>query len=134
MAMIIARAALAAAIVAGAAVALPATAQNAPENGVLVIYGNQKCPTDSSGREIVVCSRRGADEQYRIPKELRELQVTPENESWAARDQAVLDAGASGVGSCSTVGPGGASGCFAKQAAAAKREREARKEAQSNIP
>ena len=120
MAMIIARAALAAAIVAGAAVALPAAAQNAPENGVLVIYGNQKCPTDSSGREIVVCSRRGADEQYRIPKELRELQVTPENESWAARDQAVLDAGASG--------------CFAKQAAAAKREREARKEAQSNIP
>ena len=110
------------------------TARGAPVNGVLVLYGNERCPTNSNGEEIVVCQRRSAQEQFRIPQEVRTLEVTPENESWAARDQAVLDAGASGVGSCSTVGPGGASGCFAKQAAAAKREREARKEAQSNIP
>jgi hypothetical protein len=129
------RYALAGGLALGAALAAgPAPAQNAAQNGVLVIYGNQKCPTDSSGREIVVCQRRDADEQFRIPKELREFQVTPENESWAARLQPVLDAGATGVGSCSTVGPGGASGCLTQQTRAAKKERQAKQEAQSDIP
>ncbi|HEU4962177.1 MAG TPA: hypothetical protein VFT56_17445 [Sphingomonas sp.] len=129
------RYALAAGLGLGAALAAaPAPAQNAVQNGVLVIYGNQKCPTDSQGREIVVCQRRDADEQFRIPKELREFQVTPENESWAAREQTLRDVGTTGVGSCSTVGPGGATGCFAQAARAAKKERQAREEAQSDIP
>ena len=59
--------------------------RNAPINGVLTLFGNERCPTDNQGNEIVVCVRRGAEEQFRVPKELRELQVTPENESWAAR-------------------------------------------------
>ena len=97
------------------AIAAPGSAQNAPQNGVLVIYGEQKCPTTQDGDEVVVCVRRKASEQFRIPKELRELEVTPENESWAARVVANDNAGASGIGSCSTVGPGGASGCFNQQ-------------------
>ena len=100
----------------GLGLAPSAQAQNAPQNGVLVIYGNQKCPTTDDGNEIVVCVRRNASEQFRIPKELRELEITPENESWAARAQANDDAGAVGVGSCSTVGPGGATGCFLQNA------------------
>ena len=108
-------------LAAGAALAaatftLPAAAQNAPQNGVLVIYGTQKCPTTENGQEVVVCVRRKASEQFRIPKELRELEITPENESWAARAQANDGAGAQGIGSCSTVGPGGATGCFAQNA------------------
>ncbi|TPG41168.1 hypothetical protein EAH79_08660 [Sphingomonas koreensis] len=135
MATILMRMTLAAATIAGlAAVASPAAAQNAPQNGILVIYGNQKCPTDTNGNEIVVCKRRDAAEQYRIPKELRELEVTPDNQSWAARSSDVLDAGASGIGSCSVNGPGGASGCFAQQARAAKADRKAKAEAQSDIP
>jgi nitroreductase len=118
----------------GLLAAAPAAAQNAPQNGVLVIYGDQKCPTDSNGNEIVVCRHRDADEQFRIPKELRELEVTPENESWAARDESVLSAGAAGIGSCSTVGPGGATGCFLQQARRAKREDRARAEDQRQIP
>lgn len=78
----------------------------------LVIYGDQKCPTDSDGNEIVVCVRRPASEQFRIPKELRDFKVTPENESWAAKVVANDHIADTGIGSCSNVGPGGATGCF----------------------
>jgi hypothetical protein len=116
------------------ALASPATAQNAPENGILVIYGDQKCPTDQNGNEIVVCTRRDADEQYRIPKDLRNLKITPENRSWAKRSDDTLGAGQAGIGSCSTVGPGGATGCFARQARATTQENKARAQEQSGIP
>lgn len=116
------------AALAATAFALPAAAQNAPQAGTLVIYGTQKCPTNDDGQEIVVCVRRKASEQFRIPKELREMEITPENESWAARAQANDTVGAQGIGSCSTVGPGGASGCFvqnANQYRANKKKRQA---------
>ena len=105
--------------------------RNAPVNGVLTLFGNERCPTDPEGNEVVVCVRRDAAEQFRVPKELRELVVTPENQSWAAKAQGSLDAGVgvNGTGSCSAVGVGGASGCFAQQAHAAKRESQARKDA-----
>jgi len=108
--------------------------QNAPVNGVLVLYGNQKCPTDKQGNEVVVCTRRDAGEQFRIPKEMRDFKVTPQNEAWAARLQPVMEAGDSGVNSCSTVGPGGQTGCFLKQAQAARQENRERKQDQADIP
>lgn len=111
-----------------------ARAQNAVENGVLIIYGNQKCPTDSNGNEIVVCKRRDAAEQYRIPKDLRELKVTPENESWAARDKSLADVGQTGIGTCTAVGAGGATGCFLQQSRADRKDNKDRQEAQSDIP
>jgi len=123
--------------VAGIAVALvpaPAQAQRATENGVLVIYGDDPCPTNAEGNEIVVCARRPETDRFRIPQELRNLEVTPENRSWAVRQQDVLNAGAQGIGSCSTVGPGGQSGCFGQAAAAAKAERQNRERAQQNLP
>lgn len=92
--------------------------RNAPINGVLTLFGNERCPTDNNGNEIVVCVRRGAEEQFRVPKELRDLQVTPENESWAARASDTLNAGTgvNSIGSCSAVGAGGATGCFVQRA------------------
>lgn len=111
-------------------------AKGAPVNGVLVLYGNQRCPTNTDGDEIVVCERRSAQEQFRVPKELREFQITPENESWAVRAQGTLDSGigTNGIGSCSVIGPGGQSGCFAAAARSNRRTNEARKAEEAKAP
>jgi hypothetical protein len=105
------------------------TSRNAPINGVLTLYGNERCPTNQDGAEVVVCVRRGAEEQFRIPKELRNFEVTPENESWAAREKANNDVGNTGIGSCTTVGPGGGTGCFAQNARRSKKDVKARDKA-----
>jgi len=127
----------AAAQVIGPAVPAPAkpttigpVSRNAPINGVLVLYGNEQCPTDRDGNEIVVCTRRDASEQFRVPKELREFKVTPENQSWALRAQGTLDTGASGIGSCSAIGPGGSLGCSQQQFRESKQVNKDRKEAE----
>ncbi|KQN93786.1 hypothetical protein ASE95_02395 [Sphingomonas sp. Leaf231] len=99
--------------------------RSAPVNGVIVLYGNERCPTNSDGAEVVVCTRRPAEEQFRIPKELRNFEITPENENWAARVQANNDVGAVGVGSCSTVGAASATGCVTQNATRWKKERRA---------
>lgn len=107
-----------------------AQAQDAPVNGVKILYGNEKCPTDSDGNEIVVCSRRPASEQFRIPKELRPGTIKPEYESWVVRQGSVTDIAGGvggGIGSCSTTGIGGASGCSTQAFEAARRERRAKK-------
>ncbi len=126
---------VAAVAVAVAAPVLPVgTAAAQVQNGTLVIYGDQKCPTNADGEEIVVCVRRPAEEQFRIPQELRELEVTPENQSWAVRQESALQAGESGIGSCSAIGAGGATGCFVRNARAAKAQNRARQQAESAIP
>jgi hypothetical protein len=104
--------------------AAPALAQQTDR--VLVLYGNDKCPTNASGEQIVVCTRRPEGERYRIPKELRTpILITPENQSWAAKANDTLNAGgASGTGSCSAVGAGGWTGCWAQQMRDAKRQRQ----------
>lgn len=98
----------------GALAPAPVLAQGKPIPQ-LVIYGSQKCPTDTDGNEVVVCVRRPASEQFRIPKELREFKVTPENESWASKVVANDPVGSTGIGSCSNVGAGGGTGCFLQQ-------------------
>jgi hypothetical protein len=110
----------------GGLTAVPAVAQGvtAPP---LIIYGSQKCPTDADGNEIVVCVKRPPGEQFRIPKELRELKVTPENESWAAKSAANDRVGQDGIGSCSNVGAGGATGCFVQAGRAYKKQKQENK-------
>lgn len=48
--------------------ALPAQAQRSER--VLVIFGNDPCPTNASGDEIIVCARRPESERYRIPQQI----------------------------------------------------------------
>lgn len=113
---------------------LPALAQNAAQNGVLVIYGDDKCPTNADGEEVVICVRRPAEERFRIPKELRDQQVAPQNESWAVRQQGAMTVGDTGIGSCSAVGPGGGIGCSSREIQAGKAEADARKKAEKVLP
>ncbi|HEY0621672.1 hypothetical protein [Sphingomonas sp.] len=113
---------------------LPALAQNAAQNGVLVIYGDDKCPTNADGEEVVICVRRPAEERFRIPKELRDQTVAPQNESWAVRQQSALTAGDTGIGSCTTVGGGGSIGCSGREIQAGKAEADARKRAEKVLP
>ena len=115
--------------------AAPAAAQNAAQNGVLVIFGNDKCPTNSDGEEIVVCTRLDEAERFRIPKTLRDTTGRPQaTESWAVRQQDAMTVNNIGQGSCSTVGAAGGTGCFVKQATAARAEARQRQEAATNLP
>lgn len=78
----------------------------------VIIYGNDPCPP-SSGDEIVVCARRPETERYRIPPEVSPRgDNKPENRSWSARARSLNDVADTGIDSCSTVGPGGQTGCL----------------------
>jgi hypothetical protein len=122
---------------AAAPLLLPAAAhaQNAAQNGVLVIYGNDKCPTNDNGEEIVVCQRLDESERFRIPKDLRDQAGPPQStQSWAVRSQDALTTGRTGTGSCSTVGAGGSTGCFVQNATRAKAEARQRKKEETDLP
>ncbi|MFA6116180.1 MAG: hypothetical protein WC729_19445 [Sphingomonas sp.] len=109
--------------------------RSAPVNGVITLFGNERCPTNADGAEVVVCVRGNPSEQFRIPKDVRNLQITPENQSWAVKAQGLVNdpTVAGGVGSCSTVGAGGQSGCFLQQAQQAKRENQQKKADQKQL-
>jgi hypothetical protein len=119
------KAALVLAVVASAATLLPAPAAAQPEKiRRLVVYGRDPCPRAAGGDEIVVCARRPETERYRIPKELRDrADDDPDSTSWAARAEALEYVGRTGIQSCSTVGPGGASGCWNELVRAWRRDR-----------
>ena len=120
---------------AAAAALMPSAAPAQVRGGVLVLYGRDKCPTDTSGNEIVVCQYRPEAERYRIPPEVREsVEVAPNRESWAVRQQDALTSGATGTGSCSTVGPGGMTGCFVREATVARKDYRLRKQEMTELP
>jgi hypothetical protein len=121
--------ALAAASAAAAAlVPAPAGAQTAaPQERIrhIIVYGRDPCPRAASGDEIVICGRRPETERYRIPQELRDQgsENDPESTSWAARAEALEYVGRTGIQSCSTVGPGGVSGCWNELVRAWRKDR-----------
>ncbi|MEH6759178.1 MAG: hypothetical protein V7676_16970 [Parasphingorhabdus sp.] len=79
----------------------------------LIVYGSEPCPAGKDG-EIVVCGREPESERYRIPKELREVKYRPAEQSWASRVHTLDDASRSArPNSCSVVGYGGQTGCYA---------------------
>lgn len=109
--------------------AAPALAQEAPlaaQGGErinqLIIYGEDPCPP-STDEEITVCARKPDGERYRIPEDLRDNPNDPRNQTWSDRATELQYVGRTGIGSCSPVGPGGASGCFNQIVRQARAER-----------
>ena len=86
----------------------------------LIVYGNDPCPRSSD--EITVCARRPEEDRYRIPAPLRQTEG-PASNSWANRATELQYVGRTGIQSCSTVGPGGASGCLTQLINQARAER-----------
>jgi len=93
-----------------------------PKISTMIVYGDDPCPP-STDDTIVVCARKPDKERYRIPEALRGDPNDPKNQAWAQRATALEYAGRSGIGSCSPVGPGGASGCFNQIVREARAER-----------
>lgn len=112
-----------------ALIAAPAQAQDAPVGGVVTIYGSDACPED------VICIRAPERDRFRIPKNLLEAEpIARRNQSHAVRIESAMKEGATGTGSCSTVGAGGGTGCFVKEATIAKAEYRQRRDAARNLP
>jgi len=101
------------------------------------LTGNDKCPT-AQGDEIVVCSRINPDEQYRIPKQLRNTaEPAAQNQSWANRTAVADEVGRVAGGlpdTCSPVGTGGQSGCTQMWARAYAAEKKAAEKNDAMMP
>jgi hypothetical protein len=122
---------IALALLAGTAAGAQTADQPSPDGrrvSQLIVYGADPCPPSTS-EEIVVCARRSEDERYRIPEPLRQ-QGQRRAESWAAQARSLEYVGRTGIQSCSTVGPGGFTGCWAEMMRQARVDRRTNPEGQ----
>jgi hypothetical protein len=105
-------AALGAAAAGAGSFSLPAAAQQG-NIAEIIVYGTDPCPRSTNG-EIYVCNRRPEAERYRIPPNMRQSGTPQQMESWAVRSKSLETVGATGIDSCSAVGPAGYTGCLQK--------------------
>jgi hypothetical protein len=102
----------------------------------VTLVGDKPCPK-STGDEIVVCSRLGEGDQFRIPSQFRKLPNPAANNSWVNRAQVVNDVSREAAGlpdTCSVVGDGGQTGCAMKAFRQYQAERRAQQREQEAIP
>ena len=111
---------------------LPAPAE-AQQNSVaeIVVYGTDPCPR-STDDQVVVCARRPESERYRIPEKYRPSGTRQQQESWANKAKVLETVGATGINSCSPVGPGGYTGCLTRVIKEAREQRK--QQAEDTIP
>lgn len=121
----------AAALMAGVS-ALPAPAE-AQANSVseIIVYGNDPCPR-STDDQVVVCARRPESERYRLPEKYRPSGTRQQKEAWANKARSIETVGATGINSCSPVGPGGYTGCLTQVIKQAREQR--RQQAEDYTP
>ena len=106
-----------------AALPAPAAAQAQPNIAEIIVYGNDPCPR-STDDQVVVCARRPEAERYRIPQNMRQSGTPQQMQSWAVRSKNLETVGATGINSCSPVGPAGYTGCLEKLIKEARGERK----------
>lgn len=107
----IARIALLLALAPAAAIGLPADDGRGAGLPELRIVPNA-CPRTGEPDEITVCGRRDRNSRYRLP--LLQDGFNPDGpvESVARERERLMEGGETGIDSCSTVGPGGWTGCM----------------------
>ena len=93
-----------------AALSAPASAQS-DRVSEIIVYGTDPCPR-STDDEVVVCARKPETERYRIPEKFRPSGPRQTRQAWANKARALETVGATGINSCSPVGPGGFTGCL----------------------
>src|SRR5688572_26260286 len=93
------------------ALSAPAAAQAGDRISEIIVYGNDPCPR-STDDEVVVCARKPEAERYRLPERFRTGGPRQTREAWANRARALETVGATGINSCSPVGPAGFTGCL----------------------
>ncbi len=108
----------------------PALAQAQPNVAEIIVYGTDPCPR-STDDQVVVCARRPEAERYRIPPTMRPSGTPQQIESWARKSQSLTTVGATGINSCSPVGPAGYTGCLMQVIQEAKGERKQQAEQQT---
>ena len=92
--------------------ALPAPAEAQQQSiAEIVVYGTDPCPR-STDDQVVVCARRPETERYRIPEKYRPGGSRQQTEAWANKAKVIETVGATGINSCSPVGPSGFTGCM----------------------
>ena len=113
-----------------AMVPAPAVAQ---QNSVaeIIVYGTDPCPR-STDDQVVVCARRPESERYRIPEKYRPGGTRQQTDSWANKAKVIETVGATGINSCSPVGPGGYTGCLTRVIREAREQRK--QQAEDTIP
>jgi hypothetical protein len=103
----------------------------------IVVYGDDPCPTGKKD-EIVVCAREPESERYRIPKRFRGKKEQPAvGNAWNNKVRSTEDASRTAAGlpdTCSAVGSGGQSGCFAKFQTQSRLQRQQDKDDAANNP
>jgi len=120
------------AVVAADFAMLPAPAV-AQQNSVaeIIVYGTDPCPR-STDDQVVVCARRPEGERYRIPEKFRPGGTRQQTDSWANKARVIETVGATGINSCSPVGPGGYTGCLTRVIKEAREQRK--QQAEDTIP
>jgi hypothetical protein len=76
------------------------------------LNATRRCDPAADPDEVVVCGRRIPAERYRLP--IRPDRFDPKGpiDSVSRERHKLIQEGDAGIGSCSTIGPGGSSGCF----------------------
>lgn len=103
--------AAAAGLAAFAALPAPGLAQASDSISEIIVYGNDPCPR-STDDNVVVCARRPEADRYRIPERFRTGGPRQLRETWVNKARQLETVSATGINSCSPVGPAGFTGCL----------------------
>jgi hypothetical protein len=85
----------------------------------VIVFGSDPCPKSTSDDEIIVCARQPDEDRYRIPPGLRTANSGVQVSPFVQDRSLMLGSGAGGagggIGQCSTIGPGGYTGCMQQE-------------------